>query len=232
MNPLAAVVRKEFIHIRREPRLAAFIVGFPAVFVLLFGYALRLQIENVPLAMFDEDRSALSLLVKDQIVSEGSFDLTEVSSLEEARRRLDSGEARVAMHIPADFSAILFDGKQATIHLLVDATMPTVAVGVENDASVVTENEFTGQLLFTPPDEPEPLLADPPVRLEKTFLYNPDLRDVYYFLPGIIGILILQVGIMLTSVAIVREKENRTLEQLLVTPIKRWELIIGKIIPY
>jgi ABC-2 type transport system permease protein len=226
------VFRKELIEIRRDPRLVAFILVFPIFLLILFGFALRLQLENVRLAVFDEDHQLPSLLVKDRFHQEGYFVPVEVESLEEMRRWIDLGLARAGLHIPADFSAELVENAQPTLTMYVDGTMPTLAIAIDGESGTLQQGDFRSTLYFSDPDEPEVVFAEDPFRLEVVTLYNPDLIDVWFFLPAIIGMLVLQVGLILTSTAVVREKEAGTMEQLIVTPVSRVGFILGKVAPY
>lgn len=228
-----AVVRKEFTHIRREPRMLAFIFMGPLLFLLLFGYALRLQLENVPMAVWNEDpKSVLSMQIEDRLAATGYFRLHAVGSEAELERELLDGRARAAIRIPADLSEKLFDGQRATVTMYVDGTMPAIATATKGEGGVLSGDELSAQLHFDPPDAPPRKLAKRPLIVEQKVLYNPDLRDQDFFLPGVIGLLIMQVALVLTSTALVREREYKTFEQLIVTPVSGTGLILGKITPY
>jgi len=228
----APIFAKELIEIRRDPRLVAFMFAFPVVLLLLFGFALRLQLQNVTLAVFDEDRQFPSMLLKDRFDREGYLIPVEVTSLEEMRHWIDTGEARAGLHIPKDFSAMLMENEQPALTLYIDGTMPTIALAIDNESGTIRQTDFERTLYFSDPDEPAKEFAEDPFKLEIVTLYNPDLIDVWFFLPAIIGLLVLQVGLILTSTAVVREKEMATLEQLIVTPVSRLGFILGKAAPY
>ncbi len=228
-----AVVRKEFTHIRREPRMLAFIFMGPLLFLLLFGYALRLQLENVPMAVWNEDpKSVLALTIEDRLSSTGYFRLHRVESEAVLRQELLEGKARAGLHIPPDLSQRLLDGERATIRFYVDGTMPAVAIATKGESGVLGDETTNSALHFDPPDAPPRKLAKPPLIVEQEVLFNPKLRDQDFFLPGVIGILIMQVALVLTSTALVREREYKTFEQLIVTPVSGTGLILGKITPY
>lgn len=223
---------KELIQIRRDPRLLVFMFVFPVALLLLFGFALRLQLSNVTLAVFDEDRQFPAMLVKDRFDREGYLIPQEVESLEEMRRWIDTGKARAGLHIPAHFTAELVENRQPTLTLYIDGSMPTVALAIDSESGTIRQTDFKRTLYFADPDEPKKEFAEDPFELEVVTLYNPDLVDVWFFLPAIIGLLVLQVGLILTSTAVVREKEMGTLEQLIVAPISRLGFILGKAAPY
>jgi ABC-2 type transport system permease protein len=226
------VFRKELIEIRRDPRLVVFILVFPVVLLVLFGFALRLQLDNVTMAVFDEDRQLPSMFIKDRFHREGYFIPKEVGSLEEMHRWIDLGKARAGLHIPEGFSADLVENDQPTLTMYIDGTMPTLAIAIGGESGTIQQNDFKLTLHFGNPDEPPREFAEDPFEFEVETLYNPDLIDVWFFLPAIIGLLVLQVGLILTSTAVVREKEAGTMEQLIVTPVSRLGFILGKVAPY
>ncbi len=226
------VFRKEFIEIRRDPRLVVFIVAFPVVLLILFGYALRIQLDNVTMAVFDEDGQLPALLVKDRFHQEGYLIPVEVESLEDIRSWIDQGRARAGLHIPKDFSAKLVENEKPSLTLYIDGSLPTLALAIDNESGTIQQTDFKRTLYFSDPDEDAKEFAEDPFRLEVETLYNPDLIDVWFFLPAIIGLLIMQVGLILTSTAVVREREAGTLEQLIVTPVTRLGFVMGKVIPY
>lgn len=232
VSGLAPVFAKELIEIRRDPRLVVFIFVFPVVLLILFGYALRLQLDNVTLAVFDEDRQLPSLLVKDRFASEGYLVPVEVDSLETMRRWIDEGKARAGLHIPKDFSAQLIENQQPTLHFYIDGSLPTLALAIDSESGTIKQTDFERTLYFSDPDDPAVVFAEEPFAFEVETLYNPDLIDVWFFLPAIIGLLVMQVGLILTSTAVVREKEAGTLEQLIVSPVSRLGFVLGKVGPY
>ncbi|MBZ0253359.1 MAG: ABC transporter permease, partial [Candidatus Methylomirabilis sp.] len=232
MSQVRTVIWKEIRQFAREPRLIAFLLFSPVAMTLLFGYALSLQVRNAPLAVFDEDRTYLSQSAKDALWRREEFVVSEADSMEEVRRRLASGEARIGLHIPADFSAKLFAGRTPTLRFFADGSMPTVAVAMKSYAAKTLGAEFQRALRVEPPDAARRAPPKDLVRIETSHLYNPPLEDRAFFLPGIAGILVLEVAVVLASSAIVREKERRTMEQLLVAPIERAPLILGKLAPY
>jgi ABC-2 type transport system permease protein len=232
LSGLVPVFRKELIEVRRDPRLVIFIFAFPVVLLILFGYALRLQLDNVTLAVFDEDRQLPSLLVKDRFAFEGYLMPVEVESLEALHRWIDEGKARAGLHIPKDFSAQLIENEQPTLRFYIDGSLPTLALAIDSESGTIKQTDFERTLYFSDPDEPAVVFAEDPFEFDVVTLYNPDLIDVWFFLPAIIGLLVMQVGLILTSTAVVREKEAGTLEQLIVTPVSRLGFVLGKVGPY
>ncbi len=231
MRSLLAMMRKEFLHIARDPQLVGFVLGLPILLLILFGYALRLRPDNLTIAVWDQERSFFSVVVKDRLADEGKLRVEEVDSEEAIRERLRLGTARLGLVIPAGFSQRLVDGKQTRFHLLVDGTMPTLAQAGLFGANVLTGEAASNELRFDDPDHPAPPPRKPPIKIDQEILYNESLRDSDFFLPGTIGIVIMLVTLTL-SAGLVREKEQQTIEQLLATPIPRASLVVGKLIPY
>jgi ABC-2 type transport system permease protein len=231
MEALGAMIRKEFVHISRDPQLIGFVLGLPVLLLILFGYALGLQVEHMPLAVCDFDQTFFSSQVQDRLRSEDQFRLIRTNSEADIRRMLTTGEARLGLVIPKGFEANLVDAKQTQFPLFVDGTMPTLAQAALYGASVLSGEEASAAFTFVDPDNPAPTPAKPPIKIAQQILFNPTLRDSNFFLPGTIGIVIMLVVLTLSS-GLVREKEQATIEQLLVTPISRFALIAGKMIPY
>jgi ABC-2 type transport system permease protein len=232
LGGFAPVFRKEFIEIRRDPRLMVFIIAFPVLLLILFGYALRLQLDNVTMAVFDEDHQLPALLVQDRFHQEGYLIPVKVESLEQMLQWIDDGRARAGLHIPEGFTSGLIENQQPKLTLYIDGSLPTIALAMENESGTIQQADFKQTLYFGDPDDDIKEFAEDPFQFEIETLYNPDLIDVWFFLPAIIGLLIMQVGLILTSTAVVREKEAGTLEQLIVTPVTRLGFVMGKVGPY
>lgn len=231
MRSLRAMMRKEFLHIVRDPQLIGFVIGLPILLLVLFGYALRLRPDDLAIAVWDQERSFFSVTVKDRLEREGNLRVVEVDSEATIRDWLQTGRARLGLVIPQGFSQRLVDGMQTTFPLLVDGSMPTLAQAGLYGARVLTGDDASAALRFDDPDHPAPPTRKAPIKVEQEILFNPDLRDSDFFLPGTIGIVIMLVTLTLSS-GLVREKEQQTIEQLLATPISRASLVIGKLIPY
>lgn len=231
MEALGAMIRKELIHIGRDPQLIGFVLGLPILLLVLFGYALGLQVEHMPLAVCDLDQTFFSSQVQDRLRSEHQFRLIPVDSEATIRRMLTTGEARLGIVIPKGFEANLVAARQTAFPLFVDGTMPTLAQAALYGAGVLTGEDAAASFTFVDPDNPAPTPPKPPIKIAQRILFNPTLRDSTFFLPGTIGIVIMLVVLTLSS-GLVREKEQATIEQLLVTPISRFALIAGKMIPY
>lgn len=232
MKPVLAIMKKELLQLRRDPRLIGFILFFPVILMTLFGLALKLEPENVRMAYVDQDQSLFSNLIKTNIWSEGYFQLYEVDSEEAIRHAIQLGEARAGLFIPGDFSDELTENKQPAVKMYVDGTMPSLATAMDNNKHAVTDEAVTNDMYFLDPDAEAVVVAEEPFVLDVEVLFNPDKKETWFFLPGVVGVLIMQVALILTGTAVVREKENQTLEQLIVSPASKSAIIIGKLLPY
>jgi ABC-2 type transport system permease protein len=231
MQGLRAVVRKEFLHIRRDPRLIGYVLALPVIILFLFGFALRITIDDLRVAVRDESRSFFSLALKDRLRNEGGMRVEEVDSAEAITARLQDGRAHLGLIIPADFSQRVWTASRRPSKLLVDGTMPTVALAALYGARVLTSPEATKSLILDDPDSAAAPPRPAPIKIEETVLFNPKMRDSDFFLPGTIGIVVMLVSLTVTTTGLVREKEQQTIEQLWATPLTRLALVGGKILP-
>jgi len=232
MMLVIAMTRKEFLQLRRDPRLLGFILFFPVLLMILFGLALKLEPENVRMAYVDNDQSFFSNLIKTNIWSEGYFSLYEVNDEAAIIRDIQLGRARAGLLISRDFSAELFENNQPTVQMYVDGTMPSLATAMDNNKHTITDDAVTGDMYFLDPDADNVVIASDPFILDVEILFNPDKKETWFFLPGVVGVLIMQVSLILTATAVVREKENNTLELLIASPLSKTSFIAGKILPY
>ena len=232
MKLIMAMTRKEFLQLRRDPRLIGFILFFPILLMILFGLALKLEPENVRMAYVDNDQSLFSNLIKTNIWSEGYFRLYKVDDAAAIIRDIQLGKARAGLLISGDFSADLFENKQPTVQMYVDGTMPSLATAMDNNKHAITDDAVTSDMYFVDPDAENVVIARDPFVLDVEVLFNPDKKEIWFFLPGVIGVLIMQVSLILTATAVVREKENNTLELLIASPLSKTAFIAGKILPY
>jgi ABC-2 type transport system permease protein len=232
MRRLAAIARKELIQLRRDRMTLGMMVGLPVMQLLLFGYAINTDVRHIPTAVWDQDRSAESRDLVRRMEATGFYDIVgAVRDHTEIGRALRVGQARVAVVIPAGFGERLRAGVGADAQLVVDGSDPqTVASATNTAASLVAARSL--ELLSersTRAGQPPPRAA---LRLEPTTWYNPELKTAIYVVPGLVGVILTMTMTMLTAMAIARERERGTLEQLIVSPVRRIELIAGKIVPY
>jgi len=229
---IMAIVKKELLQLRRDPRLMGLIIVMPLVLMVLFAVALKLEPNNVKMAYLDEDRSFFSDLIKTGIWSEGYFQMYEVGSRAEIIEEIRSGRAKSGMYIDKNFSARLTENEQPHITFFVDGTMPSLTTAMKYNSSAATDTDVTNDMYFLDEDAPNTVIAEDPFVMDTEVLFNPDEKETWFFLPGVIGVLIMQIALILTGITIVREREQHTLEQLFVTPISKFSFIIGKLFPY
>ena len=229
---ISAIVKKELLQLRRDPRLIGLIVVMPLVMLILFGIALKLEPQNVRMAYVDEDQSYFSNIIKTGLWSDGYFDLYELDSREQVIEEIRSGRAKAGMHIDKQFSALLIENKQPHITFFADGTMPSLTTAMKYHSGSATDEGVTNDMYFSDADADNVVIAQDPFIMDTEVLFNPDEKETWFFLPGVIGVLIMQIALILTGISVVREREKRTLEQLLVTPLTKPAFILGKLIPY
>jgi ABC-2 type transport system permease protein len=234
------IVRKEFRQTLRERRMRMVLIGPPLLQMIIFGFAVNLDVEHVRLAFMDLDQTVQSRELKERFRSSPYFDLlAEARSEREAQDQLDRGLIRATVRIPAGFGAGVVRGRQADVQILVDGSNSNTASIVANYANAVIA-QYNLQLLreqqrqkLVERTRGGPVkLSIPGLRSETRVWFNAELRSRNYFVPGVVVNIILLVTLMLTAMSIVREKEIGTMEQLMVTPLRSIELMLGKTIPF
>jgi len=228
MRPrLPHIVKKEFIQIRRDRRMAPLILMAPVIQLLLLGYAATTDVKNINTAVLDQDRTSDSRYFTERISRADSFKVVSPpESPRELVRLLDRGEVRAGLVIQRGFSRKLGRGEEAPVQLLLDGTDAVTAGVVMGYLQRITAQ--TNERLL----EREGRLYGMPASIETRVWYNPTLESRNFFIPGIICLLLMVLTTVMPSLAIVKEREQGTLEQLIVTPIRPVELILGKLIPF
>jgi ABC-2 type transport system permease protein len=217
-SPFWPMLLKEFIQMRRDRLTIAMMVGLPAVQLALFGYAIRTEVRHLPTVVMDESRSTSSRALVDALRNTANFDIVgEVHDRAEIRARIEAGDVRAALVIPPDFENEIKRGRQAQAQVIVDAADPLASTAAINAAALAGRAAT-------------PTRGGIDVRIRPW--YNPSLKSSHYIVPGLVGLLLSITLIVLTSMAIVRERERGTLEQLVVTPIDKTSLMLGKIVPF
>lgn len=239
MNGFFAVLLKEFVHLRRNRSTIFFALLVPAFQLLVFGYAIDMTIEDIPLVVYDLDGRQDSRALVDALCNSRTFRLaSRVNSMDSFHRALNSGRAQTGVLIPADYSERLIRREQAQVQVLVDGSDSQVATTAMNTVGLLaTQLSFAraraiGEASHTAPARDatgSPVLA---IDARTRLLYNPDLESAHFFVPGLVAIILQLVLLFLTSFSIVREREMGTLEQLFVTPVGRAGLLFGKLTPY
>jgi len=228
MSRLLHVVRKEFLELRQDPRLFSIVILAPIVQLTMLGYAATTDVRNVPLVIVDQDGSSESRDLVSRFEASQSFMVVDrLSSVAEIDSYLDSGRAWMALTVPAKYGARVRAGTPTTVQVVADGTdanSTNVALGYAGALIA----DYARDLAAAAGSAPGPPLVAAEVRV----WFNPQLESRDFMIPGILALLLLVVTTNLSSMAIVRERELGTLEQLNVTPIARWELILGKMLPY
>ncbi len=230
---LLSLIRKEFIQIVRDPRTLAITFIMPVMQIFLLGYAATNDVRNVPLAVWDQDRSWASRQLLDAYRAADYFHLDyDVGNEEELRRLIDSGAARTGLIIPPDYSTRIAGGQTAQIAMIVDGSDPTIANTALSAATMIGQTKATNLLVERAASRGQSAVAQLPVEVRTQVWYNPDLLSSYYMIPALIGLILMMMTTLLTSTSIVRERERGTIEQLIVTPLRSAELVVGKLAPY
>jgi ABC-2 type transport system permease protein len=221
------MLRKEFIQMRRDRLTLGMMVGIPAVQLILFGFAIRTEVRHLPTVVLDESRSSESRALIAVMENTKSFDIvSRVDSRHAMEERIRTGEARAALVIPTDFATDIKRGRTATAQVIVDAADPMSSSAAMSGAAMAGAAR-AADISARRSGGRAPALD---VRVRPW--YNPALRSAAYIVPGIIGVLLSMTMLLITSMAIVRERERGTLEQLIVTPIGKTSIMLGKILPF
>jgi ABC-2 type transport system permease protein len=230
---LLSLIRKEFIQIWRDPRILVLVMVIPVMQLLLLGYAATNDVRNVPLAVYNQDRGPQSRALLDAYRAADYFKLAfDVASEDELRALIDGGKARAGLIIPPDYGQRLLEEGQAQVAFVLDGSDPTVASTALSAARLIGQQHATAIQTERLQRRGQAIVFQLPVDVRTQVWYNPDLVSAYFMIPGVIGMILYALTSLLTATAIVRERERGTIEQLIVTPIRPWELVVGKLLPY
>ena len=223
----SAILYKEFLVLFRD-HLTLFFMLFPPLLQLIaFGFALDLDVKHIPMLVFDEDRTRASRELLDRFVNTSTFRVAgEVRSVTELGEAIRRGEAYVGLQIPPGYARDLQAGRTAYVQVLIDGSSSSVASSALNTALNVGFRQSMLALAARTG------MRELPVEVRPQMLYNPEMRSPNFFLPGVIGLVLQIATLFATSMSLVRERERGTLEQLLVSPLSRWGLMLGKLTPY
>jgi len=233
LERLRAVLIKEFIQMGRDRVTFAMMVMLPVVQLLVFGFAINTDVKHLPTVIFDQSLQQEGRDFVSALTASEYYDIKyNARNLNEVNEYIDSGKAKVGIVIPPDFSRNLKHGRTAAVQVIVDASDSMSASSAINTAQIVGLNKSQEILLRRSQGGSISSKTDAPYDVRIRPWYNPDFITAYYMVPGIMGVVLTMTMVMITSMAIVRERERGTLEQLIVTPLKVYELMLGKIIPY
>jgi len=230
---LSSLIRKEFIQIRRDKRTLILVLIIPIMQLFLLGYAATNDVRNVPLAVYDQDRGTEARALLDAYRAADYFTISyEAASEQELRNLIDTGQARAGLIIPPNYTDKIQGGQTGQVMFVLDGSDPTVASTALSAAQLIGQAHSTQILAARLLARGQASAIQAPVRVGTSVWYNPDLISAYFMIPGVIGMILFALTSILTASAIVRERERGTIEQLIVTPIRPWELMVGKMLPY
>ena len=225
MKQFRSFIKKEFLHIFRDVRTMMMLLAMPVIQLIIFGFAIRTEITNTPFAVLDESRCTSSRQIIEKMSNSKYFDLRYLpNSIDDIETTFREGKIKLALIIPQGFGDELYRTGTGNIQLLTDASDP-------NEAATITS--YTQQILM---QHQQSLMKENKVsyliNTEVKMLYNPQLQSAYNFVPGIMGLILMLICAMVTSISIVREKEQGTMEVLLVSPVKPISVVLAKAVPY
>ena len=229
---LFSIIRKEFIQILRDPRTLAMILFIPVMQLFLLGYSATSDVRNIPIAVYDQSRSPESRALVDAFRAADYFLIAfDVDSNDQIRTLIERGETRAAIIVPPDYSKKLLQG-DAQVAVILDGSDPAIGGTALSTARLIGQAHATKILQEQAARSGRSAEFRPPLEVRPQVWYNPDLISAHFMIPGVIGMILFAITSILTATTIVRERERGTIEQLIVTPIRSWELIVGKLIPY
>lgn len=215
------IIRKEFIHIRRDFRTLIIIFIMPVAMLLMFGYAINMEIQNIDLAVIDRSQSPASRALVRAFQGSKFFTVRDFAGGESLAGALfQNRQARMVLIIPQDFARTIASPVVTKVQALIDASDSNAAQAMRNYADAILQTFNAGHGLAAP------------FEVQTTIQYNPTLKSTFFFVPGLVALILIMISALLTSVAIVREKETGTMEQILVSPVRAREIVAGKVIPY
>jgi ABC-2 type transport system permease protein len=231
MKQFTAFVKKEFYHILRDKRTILILLVMPIVQIMLFGFAITTEVKNTPMAVLDMSKDAATRQIPERLAASNYFTLTrELHNIEDIEKAFQKGDVKLVVVFSENFQENLVHTKEANVQVIADATDPNQANTFANYASAII-NQWkmdNGQLTMNPENNSQLSIINSQLKM----LYNPQMKGAYNFVPGVMGLVLVLICAMMTSISIVREKEIGTMEILLVSPIKPIYIILAKITPY
>lgn len=232
LERLKTMLTKEFIQIFRDPRMKGVIFLMPVIQALIFGYAVTTDVKNVHTAVFDLDNSVESRTLVSRFAGSNYFEVTHrIDRADAAQWLVDTGRVRAVLRMNRGFGEELRSGRIAPVQLIVDGTDSNTA-GIVLDYARRITTRFNEQVVLEETARLTGTESQEALRMEDRALFNENLESRHFYVPGVIALIVMLVTLMLSSMAVVREKEIGTIEQIMVTPIKQSEFILGKTIPF
>lgn len=225
MKQFISFVKKEFLHIFRDRRTMLIVLGMPVVQILLFGFAINMDVQNIRTAVFDPSHDAASQQIIRRVAAHPYFNMVaETNSMEDVQNMLKRGEIDMAVVFEKDFQSNLIHSGISQIQIITDASDPNIGTIATNYALAVI-GEYQKEMMA---NEKIPYLID----VKSKLLYNSEMRSAFTFVPGVMGLVLMVICAIMTSLSIVREKERGTMEVLLASPLKHSTVLIAKTMPY
>lgn len=224
MKRFIGFIKKEFYHIFRDKRSLFILFGMPVAQILLFGFAITNEINNVDIAVLDYARDTESQKIIQKIKASTYFHVeNEILNEKAIEEEFKKGKIKAVLLFEKDFAKKLQTEKKATVQVITDATEPNVASTIAN---------YTQSIIQNYQNQKNTVQKSNGVVIQSRMLYNPELKSVFNFVPGVMTVILMLVSAMMTSISITREKELGTMEILLVSPLKPFQVILGKVFPY
>ncbi len=227
------IVRKEWLHIIRDPRTLGLVIIMPVMMLFLLGYAVTNDVTDIPMVVADLSQTENSRTLADKLAVSGFFKYTYAAQSEnEILQLLDEGAVKVGLYIPEDFGRNISTGQTGTVQFYIDGSNPTIAQTAQLAAETISQSMSQEILINRLERSGSGMQLNLPIDARLRYLYNPDMKRMNFMIPGLVAIILQIQALLLTAFAIVREREQGTLEQLIVTPVRSWELMLGKILPF
>lgn len=224
MKRFIGFIRKEFYHIFRDKRSLFILFGMPIAQILLFGFAITNEINNVEIAILDYAKDSESQKIIQKIKASPYFHVeNEIANEKAIENEFKKGKVKAVLLFEKDFAKKLQTEKKATVQVITDATEPNVASTIAN---------YTQSIIQNYQSQKNNAQKSNGIVIQSRMLYNPELKSVFNFVPGVMTVILMLVSAMMTSISITREKELGTMEILLVSPLKPFQVILGKVFPY
>jgi ABC-2 type transport system permease protein len=241
MHVLWRVIVKEFLQIREDKRMIPVIFVAPLIQIVIFGYAVNTDVTDVPMVLVDQDRSAASRDLVSRFVRSGYFELAGIEpTAQQIEPWLVSGRAQLGLVIGAGFGEALASGGVPRVQAIADgadATVSTVAMsyaaGIISDLGAeILAARLPGRLRQQAAESGIVVASPGRIELVPRVWYNPDLRSRWFYVPAVLAMILMVMTMLLSAMGVVREKEIGTMEQIIVTPIRSWQLLVGKLLPF